>query len=232
MTLALDPVVVQTSRSPRGNALTVTTRPSTSDGSLMHQMLVADEYRLGGLQISGWALDLGAHIGGVTMALLVDNPDLHVIAVEPLAENVEVLQANVRSFGPRAHIVQAIAGTRPIGYRYGGIDLPEGYAHDNRYIAGPLRSDDEPVETETVTLQGLLDAYDIDEFAFVKTDCEGGEWEFFSDPSANARIALIRGEFHDDPLCGQRMVDLLSETHDVTILTRGQPVGLFEAVRK
>lgn len=220
--------------TPKGHDVHVWARPETSDGPIIETLLGADEYRLGKMPtLTGWAIDLGAHIGGITLALLADNPELEVIAIEPLAENLEVLARNTAPWVDRCHVLQAAAGDRPIAYSFGITDeLPDDYRLANRFVAGPARAlDAEVVPALRVTLGGVLDQYGIDELAFLKTDCEGGEWAFLADPEVK-RVALIRGEFHDDPTLGQAMVDLLAPTHDVTLWTEGRVVGLFEAVRR
>jgi FkbM family methyltransferase len=233
VTLATTPIARATYLTPHGEAVYAYGRPDTSDGPLLDGLLVGDEYRLRELpRLSGWAIDLGAHIGAITLALLADNPELQVIAVEPLAENLEVLALNVAPWADRVHVHRAQAGDRPIALAFGGIELPDDYRHANRFVAGPARAEGaQVVEAPRVTLGGLLDGYGVEELSFLKTDCEGGEWAFLDDPAV-ARVKLIRGEYHDDGTLGQAMVELLAPTHDVTLWTPDRVVGLFEAVRR
>src|SRR5689334_17554078 len=55
---------------------------------------LVDEYGLPE-GLSGWALDLGAHIGSVTVPLLLDNPELQVVAIEAVPDNAEMLRKNL-----------------------------------------------------------------------------------------------------------------------------------------
>jgi tRNA G46 methylase TrmB len=87
-------------RTPRGRAASLYVREGTADHNNVYSCLNEDEYRLTDLDLGeGVALDIGAHIGGVTIALALDNPQAHIIAVEALGANVEVLRANVETNG-------------------------------------------------------------------------------------------------------------------------------------
>src|SRR6266550_4558625 len=94
-----------TVQSPRGNDVTVHYREDTSDLSTIGSSFrlwgnLVDEYQLGSLPpLTGLAIDVGAHIGTVTLALLADHPDLRVTAVEPLPDNLDVLRASLAENG-------------------------------------------------------------------------------------------------------------------------------------
>lgn len=220
--------------------VTLIVRCNSSDDAVVTGIIAGDEYLLTERNFSGWAIDLGAHIGSASVLLLSRNPDLRVIAVEPLPGNVDILAQNLAPYGERAVIVAAAAGdgdSIEIGYDFGGIDLPEDYRISNHFIGRHLpdgKSDRETVTVPTVTLVGLMAEHGIDEIALVKTDCEGGEYQFFADPAANARVRVIVGEWHDDS--GQRIRELLAGTHDFVrfapVRPSGDVTGLFEAIRR
>jgi FkbM family methyltransferase len=222
----------------RAQGVTFTVRAGTSDSSVVMGTFGGDEYALRNRRFTGWAIDLGSHIGVVAVALLLDNPDLNVIAVEPLPANLELVEKHLEPFGERAHIVAGAAGpgkTAKIGYEFGGIPLPEDYRISNRYIGKPLngsKSKAEVVTVPVVTLAGLMAQFGIDEIAVVKTDCEGGEYAFFADPEYNARVKLIVGEYHDGD--GSQIKALLEPTHDFVFCRPASAdtdsTGLFEAV--
>src|SRR3990167_6601223 len=100
-------------RTPRGRSLIAYHREDTSDWNTLNSCLgEVDEYQIRDRHLAGTVLDIGAHIGGVTLALLLDNPDVHVIAVEPLPENVALLRRNLRVNGieDRCTIIEGAAG--------------------------------------------------------------------------------------------------------------------------
>src|SRR5947208_16888203 len=90
---------VDTWLTPHGRGTSRVTRPGTSDWNTVSACNGSnDEYHLPeGLQ--GWALDVGAHIGALTVPLLVDNPGLRAVAIEALPENVELLRMNLERNG-------------------------------------------------------------------------------------------------------------------------------------
>ena len=219
--------------SPRGKPAIINYREDTSDLSVIGGTwriwdVIADEYGLGSLpDLTGVAVDIGAHVGSVALALLADHPTLHVIAVDPLAENLAVIAATAEGNGwtDRLTLVcAAIAKGRSatVNYGYDGSD----YLRDNRFIGGISASTDatQTVIVPTTTLSKLVPG----PIAFLKTDCEGCEWDLLAD-RAIKRTQRIVGEGHDGGWL-DKVHALLDATHDVTVLDdRGGP-GTFAAV--
>ena len=239
MTGALDWVDVV---SPRGKRVTMPYRDGTSDLSLIYSSLRPlwetdpapyDEYGLADLQFAGVGFDIGACIGSVTASLLADNPDLRMVAVEPLAENCAVIRAMVERNGwqERCRVIQGAIGPGalvPVAYGYDSTD----YGWTNRYI-GNLSEQAQNEAHETVDVPawslGELTIVANGEVAIAKFDCEGCEWTALAD-SAVAEIAYITGEWHGDPqLPGLHA--LLDATHEVTGIAQGV-TGIFRAVRR
>ena len=214
-----------TFRTPRGRSVTMAYREDSSDYNTIRSCLDEDEYRLAELTLSGTALDVGAHIGGATVALSIDNPELHVIAVEAVPPNVELLQRNIDANGlqNRVVVVNAAAGkgkTATICWAFEGNESADHHAFiGNSSIQGPNvvhRSEQVPV----VKLADLVAEHGP--FTFAKVDCEGCEYDFLTGP-ALSQVALIRGEEHHGPLA--------LPGHTLTYTQPNTPRG-FEAVRR
>lgn len=225
-------------------------RDGTTDAMAV-MALANDEYRLRSRMLSGWAIDVGAHIGTVAITLARQNPDLRVIAVEAVPENAELLEWNVARLAPgRVEVVKAwaagpndLTGICHYGYQGGRLSESDGYVSAHRFIGNTWVDDAKPefsVEMPAVSLDALLETYDIDEVALLKIDCEGCEWAFLDTPAVS-RVKVIVGEYHGgypgkpghqpDPFT--RLEELLGATHDIEWWNPGEPVvGLFEAVRK
>ena len=233
--------------SPRGTVASVHVRPDTNDAATLHSTFVApsgqvnDEYRLSAVHLrpDDWALDVGAHIGSVALALAIDNP-CRIIAIEAVPDNVRMLRLNVDAIGAadRIHVVGEAAGAegQTTGViRYGYRDIPgitDEHAQQVRYIGNLFRDAHPDSESEVVpcvSLSGILDRFGVDEVAFTKIDAEGAEWAFLASP-AIARLRVIVGEWHDGP--ASRLIDLLGPTHDVEILEDHGGIGLFRATRR
>jgi FkbM family methyltransferase len=220
--------------TPRGNPVTLWHREDTSDLSLIFGTFSPwggpcdDEYGLADVYVDGLALDIGAHIGSITIALLADNPDCRVIAVEPLSENVEMIRRNLAAngFDDRCEVVRGAFGGATISFGYQG----DSYAATNRYI-GNLATAEFGHSTETVPVLKLAKLIP-DGAEFAKIDCEGCEWAALRERAAH-RIRRIIGEGHGDPKrqdWDARIISLLGSTHDVRIIEDKGGIGLFEAV--
>lgn len=229
--------------TPKGNPVRMRYREDSSDfNTISSVMQPHDEYGLAALNLTGRAADVGAHVGSVSVALLVDNPDLLVTAVEPVPPNAELLRENLRLNGVlhRATIHMAAVGSgTSTTIRYGstGMDGDTEAETENAthhafignsalvYRKAPKR----PHQSMKVPVLKLSEILPLD---FIKIDCEGGEWGFLADP-ATAEVPLILGEVH--PVLGHaplHVAALLQDSHEVTFT--GPPAGPcgFRAVRR
>lgn len=222
--------------SPKGNPATLYYREDTSDLSTIGSTWnlwgkLEDEYGLAALPtLDGIAVDIGAHIGSIALALLADHPHLKVTAVEPLAENIAVMAASAAANGWRKRLTIVHGGiatgkTVDIDYDFGGNDN----LRNHRYIGGMAAGsevDHATVTVPSITLSGLIGRRVAVEF--LKTDCEGCEWALLADP-AIGRVKRIVGEGHPKDWLA-RVHAALDATHDVTVIDdRGGP-GTFRAV--
>lgn len=222
--------------TPRGNPVALWHRPDTSDLSIIFATFspwggpCEDEYGLAAVHVDGLALDIGAHVGTITIALLADNPGCRVIAVEPLPENVEMIRRNLAENGyqDRCEVVWGAFGSSRITYGYHGDDV----ATTNRYI-GNLSMMAEENEHSVATVPVLKLAKLIPHGAeFAKIDCEGCEWAALREKAAH-RIRHIIGEGHGSTKqydWDARIARLLGSTHDVRVIKDDGGIGLFEAV--
>ena len=222
-------------RTPRGNPATMHYRTDSSDWNTLYSALTEDEYGLRSRHLTGRALDIGAHIGGVAIGLAIDNPDLIVVAVEPVPDNARLLRLNVAANGltDRVTVIEGAAGhgAVTVWYGYRGSETAEHHA----FIGNSSLAYDHggANEHESVTYDGwaLADLADSD-VALLKIDNEGGEFDFLTDP-AIARCAVIVGEWHN--VRGHVQGDiatLLGATHDVTFSGPVGGPGGFLAVRR
>lgn len=228
-----------------GVLCTLLVREGTNDGAVCASTFGNDEYRLKGRSFSGWAMDVGCHVGSVTVALAADNPDLHVIAIDAVQDNVRMtaLNASANGFDGRVHSVHGAAAppgvsVATVEYAYTRVSGQSGaFTRENKYIGNvfrPASHDQIDVgireEVPAFSLKDLLWMYDVDELTFMKIDCEGGEWGFLSDPAV-ARVQEIIGEWHDRPFSA--VVDLLRTSHHVEKLHEegNGALGLFRATR-
>lgn len=223
-----------TVQSPRGKSVVIHDRENTCDLSIIGGTFYLwgktdDEYGLAD-QYPKTFLDIGGHIGVVTLAVLVDNPECRAVILEPLPENCEAIVENLSANGvmDRATVFKAAIGdgsTQRIGYQ---LPRVENAPETDYYVGGSVGEDftGVSVSVPTVTLNKLLD-YLGPTVDLAKTDCEGCEYTLFSQPGVD-RVKRWVGEYHPGGNLGE-----LQETHDVQTMPHGQGgTGNFIAVRR
>ena len=227
-------------QTPGGHEATFHYRTNSSDWNTV-QSVMEDEYNLPS-GLTGWAMDLGAHIGPVTVALALDNPALLILAVEPVPDNVRLLRANIEANGIADRVIVvdgAIAApgdeTVPVWYGYRGSVTLEHHAFIGNnglaYDDGGVAEHEERL-APAWSLSRLLDHAGTERVAWLKVDTEGGEWAFLTDP-AIARVDVLLGEWHNvRGHVQQDIVDLLGATHRVTFSGPVAGPGGFVAVRR
>ena len=222
-----------------GRSASFDVREDTNDSALVSAVVGQDEYGLGTLpELTGWALDIGSHVGSVAVALAMDHPRVNVIAVEPVPDNSALIRLNAErnGVGDRVHVEEAAATTKARStVHYGYTETPEtpddAFVVANRYIGNIWHRDSSRSETKTVpgvSIRALAEKYETPSFEFAKIDCEGCEWSFLSRDAK--LIEVIVGEWHDLPV--DEIRKLLGKTHDVEILVDHIGIGLFRAVRR
>lgn len=227
-------------RTPAGNEARMTYRRDSSDWNTISACLrnpladTGDEYGLPA-GLSGWALDVGAHIGSVTVGLLLDNPELRVVAIEAVPDNVTLLRQNVVQNGvaDRCRILEGAAwdtvAKMTIEWGYTGSQT----ATEHAFIGSVTPWLDNPGESTTTPVRGITLARALREtggegFVWVKTDCEGCEHRFFAGPYL-AKLGTIVGEWHRRDGEPESLADRLAVTHAVT-WSEGVQGGPFTAV--
>jgi FkbM family methyltransferase len=224
----------------RGNLVKMAYREGTSDLGTIGATFrlwgkLVDEYDLAGLpdDLSGVAIDIGAHIGTVALALLADHPRLRVIAVEPLAENVEMIAKSAAENGLADRLTILHAGisdsdTATVDWNWRAT-TNEGYWRTNRFIGNVMTDPGVAHDTAVVPGVSLKSLLPKGRAVFLKIDCEGCEWVALKDPAVK-RIDVIAGEYHGHP-GPDGLEAMLGKTHVVTHVPEGA-CGMFRAVRR
>ncbi len=139
-------------------------------------------------------IDVGAHVGIVSIYLAKKYPGIKVLALEPVPENYERLCRNIEANGVDDSVI-----TIPYAITADGRPLElSGDLSTNSGGVSAFGSGANSYTADSTTLPKLLAEHGIDRVALLKIDCEGSEYEILT-PDVLARVDRIRGEFHRIP---------------------------------
>lgn len=206
-------------------------RPGTSDEDVLHECLQDDVYHLRGLDLP-WSpndqgiarpriLDIGACTGIFAALCLAQFPQAELVAVEPEAQNVELLNLNTGRWRDRITIVHAAVGATA-----GEVSLMGGHGTGHTAV---WEEGNEGQRVAQVTLDSLL----TEPVALLKLDIEGAEFSAIGAASEQsmARVERVALEFHGPGTCewmpedgyerqyGDLMAKL-AQTHAVSVFGR------------
>lgn len=184
------------------------------DEAILREVMVEDAYCLDFLCARGGPLssaltaargaplvvDVGAHIGGFSLALLARLPDAGILAFEPNPDTHQTLLQNLRANGA--------AGVRPFPYALGGatgvgrLRMPAGCPKDSQIEPWPEEGSVSPARPggEAIQIHRLPEVLcreSITKVDLLKLDCEGAELEILASMgTALGGVRLIVGEYH------------------------------------
>ena len=122
-------------------------------------------------------LDFGASVGPFTYSILSKKPK-HVYCLEPSEDEFPTLVKNTVGY-PVTPILKGISNTNTYT--------------DGNYIYGGAK------QMEGITFKKLCELYNLETIDFLKTDCEGGEYDIFNEENfefIKNNVKKIAGEWH------------------------------------
>jgi len=187
-----------------GTKITCLLRRGTIDFNVIQATTVDDNYNLKGVSFNDGdvVLDLGAYMGGVSLLLASINKNLTVYAYEPLPENIELLNRNIKWNG----FSNVFTHQRAISHKRGKMKIyysdaatESGRVH--HFTGGPTPSGSTPsyVEVDATTLEEIFSEHDIERCKLIKMNIEGNELNILKDCPCDVlkRIDYIVGQHHD-----------------------------------
>ncbi|MCU1465772.1 MAG: pv [Actinomycetia bacterium] len=143
-------------------------------------------------------LDIGAHIGIVSIYLAKRHPDARILAFEAVPRVFDLLVANVKRNKVRNVVPFNVAVTGD-GRDLDLVSHPQSNTGGgSAYAADHALPGHDRVTVPSVTLDQILDRHDIGHCPLLKIDIEGAEYEVLYEAKRLPVIANIRGEFHEN----------------------------------
>ncbi len=142
-------------------------------------------------------IDIGAHVGIVSMYLAKKFPYITVYSFEPFPDNFSNLHYNVRKLNNLTNIELFPKAVTSDGRKFEMICN----VYDNTGGATGNLTDmnlkgHEKVQVDSVTLDSIFEANKIDMCRLLKIDCEGSEHEILTNFKRFSSVKHIAGEFH------------------------------------
>ncbi len=143
-------------------------------------------------------LDLGAHIGVVSIFLAKTHPGVTIHAFEPNPRVFALLDENFR----RNRVTNVIAHNQAVAATTGTTDLVAHLGSNSAGSTAFLGSDDpaghEHFRVASVSLDDIFETYGIEHCPLLKIDVEGSEYDVLHASRLLGRVKQIRGEFHEN----------------------------------
>ena len=185
-----------------GTDVPLTIRLRSSDVNVFYEIFGNQEYEWSFKSAPKVIVDVGGYTGMSAAFFASKYPEATIIAIEPDAENFELLKLNTASF-PNVHAMRAAvwreSGTISLkdpGLGSWGLQVAD---QGGRAAAGTA---DDPAPAEglvrAVTIDEVIKEYDLERIDLLKVDVEGSEKEIFGDASAwISMVDTICIELHD-----------------------------------
>lgn len=137
-------------------------------------------------------IDIGAHVGVVSIYLAKKHPEISITAYEPTAANYERLVRNIEANG--------VKNVKPIKMAFTGDGREITLSGDPSINTGGMSAFTTPnghSQTAVSTTLNSLFANGIERVKLLKIDCEGAEYEILQGAGdLLKRVDHLRGEFH------------------------------------
>ena len=167
----------------------ITLRPNTSDMDVFQQIFINEEYKFAIDRDPEVIIDAGANIGLASIYYSIKYPETKVIAIEPESSNYGLLKENIKHYPNISSTQKALWHTNTILK----ISNPNDYKFSFR-VEESVGSQ----EVLSITIEELMEQYELPFIDILKMDIEGAEKEVFSSqPNWLSRVGMIAIELHD-----------------------------------
>ncbi len=142
-------------------------------------------------------VDIGAHVGVISMYLAKKYPDITVYSYEPFPDNFSNLYYNVRDLNNLTNIKTFPKAVTSDGRRLNMIcNVKDNTGGATSNLKDMNLFGHKTVTIDSVTLDSILEDNNIEKCKLLKIDCEGSEHEILYTSKLLNRIEYLVGEFH------------------------------------
>jgi FkbM family methyltransferase len=179
-------------------SLNIVDYATSSTPQIVRKELIKNRYNIDSIKFSpnDVVIDIGAHVGIVSVYVAKKYPFVKIYAFEPIPDNYEHLTTNLRLNNVNNVIPHNLAVTSD-GREF---DMLVNFADNSGGATGHLRdmrlSDHFSYTVESVPFDSVFDNYSITVCKLLKIDCEGTEHEILTRTRYLSRIEYLSGEFH------------------------------------
>lgn len=163
------------------------------------QIFIDEEYKFNADQTPKTIVDAGANIGLTSIYLSNKYPEATIIAIEPESSNFALLQENIAAY-PNITAVQAALWHKNEKINLVDPGLGEwGFmTEDTDADAAEKIKADTRHEVDAMTVDKIMQTFNLDHIDILKVDIEGAEKEVFADTSAWLdKVDSIITELHE-----------------------------------
>jgi FkbM family methyltransferase len=176
---------------------------SDREGSIALEIIIkelrADHYNLEkrSFDAGDVVVDIGAHVGSVSIYIAKRWPDITVYAYEPHPTNFDHLQQNIQ----KNDVHNIVAFRRAVTADRRDVVLTARHNNSGWSTAFSKPDQEDFIGEElcsSVRLEDIFDEHHIETCRFMKMDCEGAEHEVLRSFPYFDRVSFLAGEFHDN----------------------------------
>lgn len=160
--------------------------------------LKKDEYGLSNINFDKGdkVIDIGAHVGLISIYLAVTYPDIYIYAVEPFFINYKNLIANIGNNNISNIIPINLAVTKDGREMNMICNVTDNTGGATSNLSNMKLPNHENFIAKSCTLDNLFRTYHIDKCKLLKIDCEGSEHEVLMNTGVLDKIEYLSAEFH------------------------------------
>ena len=202
-------------------------RKATTDFCVYRQVLVFEQYKIKGLKPENVKviIDLGANIGLSAIYFIDRYPHAQIIAVEPEKANYDLMARNVDDL-PGIHCMH-----NAVWNAHKSLGVFDSGSGEYGYQVKEESTEEKSV-IQSVTINDIIEKYQLQKIDLLKIDIEGSEKELFSDNYSTwlHKVGCIVIEVHDwfRPGCAAAFFRAISG-RDYTLSFKGENITiLFE----